>query len=323
MSAPQSTYRARVSVPRQVQIEGRRLSREDFYAWLWQEFTQSGLIGVHEGTVLSESAAEAGLETESWTIDAGEAPRERDWISSQEIEQAELYFETRKGAERSLKRIGELTGLAIGGIEEQKPQDWDAEWKASFTGVRVPPFWYVLPPHRKDDPREAGEVAMLLNPGAGFGTGTHETTQLCMSVIGEIGRDLSSWRVLDFGSGSGILSIASALLGASVDAVEIDPLANENALENARLNSVEDRMRIMQDLPEAAPYELVIANILKPVLLEFAEKLVARMKPGSKLILSGMMEGDLAPVSARYSALLGGKAPETRRLGDWRALVWK
>ncbi len=307
-------------------MRGQKLAREDFFDWVWAEFGRRGLAGVHEGTVLSEQAAESGLETESWTVDSGEAPRERDWIGGQAVETAELYFETSESALAARDAISRATGLEVAAPREQKEQDWDAEWKASFRGAEVPPYWRILPPWVDAGRSTAG--VLRINPGAGFGTGTHETTQLCLGALAELctklPNGLDDERALDFGSGSGILSIALAKLGARVDAVEIDPLANENAAENTRLNDLLDRVRFhtaLEEIASPAPYAIVVANILKPVLLEFSERLVKRLQPGGALVLSGLIDADVEPVSARYGALMG-IAPEVRSLGDWRALVW-
>jgi ribosomal protein L11 methyltransferase len=170
------------------------------------------------------------------------------------------------------------------------------------------------------------EVILRINPGAGFGTGTHETTQLCLEAIGlraRVAGGLSGARVLDFGSGSGILSIGAALAGGQVNGVEIDELAIDNAVENARLNGVEDKIHYSRTLQAAqAIYPVVIANILKPVLIEHAPELARRLdRHGGTLILSGLIDKDVADVSACYSALLG-KPPVKKELGEWRALVW-
>lgn len=332
-----STFRLAVGVPRRVKIRGKLLEREDFYSWAWKALDRFGIAGVHEGTILSEEAAEQGFETESWTLDAAEAPRERDWVASQRTVLAEFYFTSLEGARKAAEELGKIPGLEIGRIEEQKPQDWDAQWKASFLnaaeGVRIPPFWRVLPPWVSDAEAKLaeGERPLRINPGAGFGTGTHETTQLCLRAIAEAGIDgrasISGARVLDFGSGSGILAIGAALLGAEVDAVEIDPLAIDNARENAKLNSpdgaLEGRIQLSRTLESATgKYRVVIANILRPVLLEFATELVSRLDHGGTLILSGLIESDVAQVSEKFSALIGVR-PEKRELAEWRSLVWR
>jgi ribosomal protein L11 methyltransferase len=334
-----SAFILKLSIPLQIQLGGQRLTREDFYSWLWDEFTAHGLQGVHEGTLLCEEAAEAGLETESWTVDSGEAPRERDWMGSQPVADAELYFATEADAQHASARLGEIKELTLSPIREQENEDWDAQWKASFLGngqgVKIEPFWRVLPPWASAEEAglQPGERVLRINPGAGFGTGTHETTQLCLEAIGQasLRMPLSGARALDFGSGSGILSIGAALVGARVLGVEIDPLAIDNAVENAALNGVQGQIEYSKFLAAAeGRYPLVIANILKPVLLEFASQLVGKLETagaggawaGSTLVLSGLIDRDVADVSAAFSALLGGLQPAVKERGEWRALVW-
>jgi ribosomal protein L11 methyltransferase len=169
-----------------------------------------------------------------------------------------------------------------------------------------------------------------VNPGAGFGTGTHETTQLCLERIGELSlqQSLGGISALDFGSGSGILSIGLALLGARVDSVEIDSLAVENARENFELNQVSDQIRCYSDLSAvdqvgAGKYKLIVANILRPVLMEFAKSLVDRLQPGGILVLSGLIEEDVAPVQKRYLELLAGYQAVVSSKNEWRAVVFE
>lgn len=331
-----STFRIFVTVPRSITIKRKKLDRDEFFVWLWREFSGKGILGVHEGTLLSEQAHDAGFEATASTIDAKEAPANRDWVENQSEVSAELYFASLEEALGAIARLKKIQGLQVSdNVEEQLPRDWDAQWKASFSGVKVAPFWEVLPPWKKTEANISSVpppgqsmnlyinlyIRLYINPGAGFGTGTHETTQLCLESLGEL--SLKGKAILDFGSGSGILSIGAALLGAKVDAVEIDQLANENAQENEKLNGVEHSIRILTDLSDApGPYSLVIANILKPVLLEFAEPLVKRLEPGGTLILSGLIEPDVRDVYNRYSELLSRK-PTVHIKGEWRALVWQ
>lgn len=326
-----ATFVVRIEIPR----ETKQGSREAYYTWLWSRLGESGgLLGIYEGTVLSEQAAEQGFETESFTIDAAEAPRERDWIGSQKTVEASLYFESREQAEAAvayLKQQGDVK--VFNDVAEQPEQDWDREWKASFLntpdGVRVPPDWRILPPWvtAEEAGLESGELALRINPGAGFGTGTHETTQLCLEAIGAlVPRGAGERKVLDFGSGSGILSIGAALRGARVWAVEIDPLANDNAADNAQLNGVTDRIQIRERFEEMegapARFDLVVANILRPVLEAFAGALVSRMREGGGLVLSGLVAEDLERIIRCYSPLLPGRTPRTLAKGEWRCIVW-
>jgi ribosomal protein L11 methyltransferase len=329
----ESTFRFKLQVPKQVTVQGEmEFDREDFFNWLWESYGSRGLLGVHEGTLLSEEAAEQGFETDSWTVDAAEAPCERDWVQSQELADAELYFASAELAEVARRELTALTGLNCGTVVEQKPEDWNATWKASFNalekGFEIPPFWKIYPSwieREKEEDGIQGRCKVLrINPGAGFGTGTHETTQLCLQAIGDASKKLrlEGAPVLDFGSGSGILAIGAALLGAFVSAVEIDSMAIENAVENATINEVEEQVVYSKTLGPVGDYfPLVIANILRPVLIEFAPELVRRLAPRGTLVLSGLIESDVSEIDRVFSGLLGRK-PEIRALNEWRCLVW-
>lgn len=342
-----SSFTFVVEVPRQVQWtrdEGlRTFERDDFFAFLWEYLGAGsdlfadgeGLVGIHEGTLLSQEAFDSGAESETWMVDSGEAPRDRDWIASQTCESAVIYFGKREAATQARKIVIQCTGLVCGEILEQKAEDWDAAWKVSFQGVVVPPCWEILPPWR-ESPESANSKVIRLNPGAGFGTGTHETTQLCLQAVAFAIPDLlregfrgknegKRLQVLDFGSGSGILSIGAAVLGADVDGIEIDSLAIDNANENLAMNAIEGQVRFVRTLEELGTpdkkYPVVIANILRPVLLEFAALLVEKTERPGRIVLSGLIATDLPEVIVRYSSLLG-TAPQIFERGEWRALVF-
>lgn len=326
-------FKLKLIIPRTLTLDQESVEREVFYDWTWSEFGDQGLLGVDEGTLLSEQAAEQGLATESWTVDSGEAPRERDWVGSQDHVTAEFYFSEESEAQHAASILKEISDLEVIGIEEQKVQDWDAEWKASFLnageGVKIPPFWRVVPPWveekaLKDHP--AAEKLLRINPGAGFGTGTHETTQLCLEAIGRVHLEssLQGQRVLDFGSGSGILAISMALLGAQVHGVEIDPLAIDNAQENAQINQVSDRIQWSESLQGfSGSYALIVANILRPVLLEFARPLIDRLEQlQAPLILSGLIESDVESVIQTYGQILKREPKSVFAQGEWRAILF-
>lgn len=186
--------------------------------------------------------------------------------------------------------------------------------------IQVPPFWHIGPPDMK---LGGSGVALRLGAGAGFGDGAHETTQLCLQAIAATSPKHGAWQLLDFGSGSGILAIAAAKLRARVDAVEIDEAAIAHAHENARLNAVDQQIlfqRSLDGLP--GPYALIVANILRPVLLQAAPALAARLSPGKTLVLSGLVATDVPEIIARYSPLLAGRRPTIHQRGEWRAVVF-
>ncbi len=329
-------------------------SRDALFEGLWSTFggDSEGLVGIHEGTVLSDEANERGLTTESWTLDSGEAPRERDWIGDSDSVDTQFFFGSEEVANSVHSLLTQLLGAgSVSPVTEQENRDWDAEWKASFRGIRVEPDWLVLPPWGNAEELSPGFQGRILTvlPGAGFGTGTHETTQLCLKLLSQVHRekgalssDFARMPALDFGSGSGILGLAAAHLGHSVDAIEIDPLAIDNAIENAALNQLESKVRYAQRLEDLEPnsaskYSLIFANILRPVLVEFAPLLlrswrVDRDGASGAIILSGLIETDVAEVISRYNSVFesiqSDSAPPKRKLrwtqlaqGDWRGLL--
>ena len=193
--------------------------------------------------------------------------------------------------------------------------------RADGVGIVIAPHWRIVPTLGAD---EGDEVRLVIDPGPGFGDGTHETTQLCLQAIAALARRSGPLRMLDFGSGSGILAIGAAKLRAVVDAVEIDAAAGAHGERNARANCVDDQIRHAPTLEGTrGPFDLVVANILRAVLLEFADALVARLGPGATLVLSGLVSTDVPQVSVRYASLLGQEQPEVYERGDWRALVWR
>jgi ribosomal protein L11 methyltransferase len=322
-----------LSVPDPVRTVGlepvSELSREEFFGWLWGAFGERGLVGVHEGTCLAGDSEVAP----EWTLDVAQAPSSRDWVAEQSIlEQVQLYFTSQAEAEVAIQLLKEWPSLGIQGIHEQLDQDWDADWKASFLnageGVVVPPYWRILPPWSR--PSDLQEKPLWINPGAGFGTGTHETTQLCLQALSEVApRFPKAPFALDFGSGSGILAIALARLGYSVQAVEVDTMAIENAQENAALNQVESRIQFHTALPVEPPsgYSILVANILKPTLLEFAPQLIERVAPDGVLLLSGLLESDVSEVVEAYLRVASTSSRTDLRplvctqvapLGEWR-----
>jgi ribosomal protein L11 methyltransferase len=288
---------------------------------------EAAFMGVTEGVMLSEEAHTRGYETESWVLDEGMAPHERDWLSHERDLTMVAYFKDEASAKRAVSWLqSEYVLKKIPKVEAEAEQDWNAKWKASFTGIDVSPDLRVLPPwseeweKARDAKKTKGIIA--INPGAGFGTGTHETTQLCLQTLLSLG-DLTGKTILDFGSGSGILGIAAALQGGAVTCVEIDPMANENALDNAKLNNVENKIMIVEAIPESLHHrkvDVLLANILRPILLRFAPMIKDCLKPDAELVLSGLIETDLDEVIRTYQE--GGAQFEITRLqkNEWRAL---
>jgi len=187
--------------------------------------------------------------------------------------------------------------------ETVEDQPWERAWMDSFQpmcfGERlwIYPSWHEAP----DD----GTVQLLLDPGLAFGTGTHPTTALCLEWLD--GEDLSGMDVLDYGCGSGILAIAALKLGAN-DAVatDIDPQALQATLDNAERNSI-NPAQLHTCYPEQLPnrtYDIVMANILAGPLVELAPVLLAALRPGGKLVLSGILATQAESIENAYKNAL-------------------
>jgi ribosomal protein L11 methyltransferase len=199
-------------------------------------------------------------------------------------------------------------------LTELEERDWVRAWLEHFHPMRFGRRLWVCPTHQT--PPDPTGVTIRLDPGLAFGTGTHPTTALCLEWLD--GVPLNGRTVLDYGCGSGILAIAAAKLGArKVWAVDIDPQALLASDDNADENGVEDRIELAGPaaLPETLTVDVLLANILAGVLVRLAPEFSRRVRPGGRLVLSGILEPH---VEAVREAFLGDFvfAP-IRRREDW------
>ncbi|WP_437316903.1 50S ribosomal protein L11 methyltransferase [Sorangium sp. So ce385] len=186
------------------------------------------------------------------------------------------------------------------------------------TIVEVPPrFRVVTGPWDA----EADERTIVLGPSHAFGDGRHESTRMCLQALAAFA-PRGGFRLLDVGSGTGILSIAAAKLGGEAIGVDIDAAAIAISAENARRSAVEARVRFATTWPDGS-FDIVVANILRDVLTELAPLIAARLAPLGTLILSGLVSTDVPEIVARYAPLLAGRRPEIFERGAWRTLVWR
>lgn len=177
-----------------------------------------------------------------------------------------------------------------------KEEDWATAWKAYFKPIRIGKHFLVKPTWEEAAPG-AGDIVLELDPGMAFGTGTHPTTTLCLEVLEEIVRP--GMEVFDLGTGSGILAIAAAKLGATVKAVDLDPVAVRVARENVELNGVSPRVKVTSGNLGAGlegQADLVVANIIADVILALLGELGRLLRPGGEFIASGIIEARAAEV---------------------------
>ncbi len=198
--------------------------------------------------------------------------------------------------------------------ETLEDQVWERAWMDDFSPMRFGERLWIVPSWT--DAPDPNGVNLKLDPGLAFGTGTHETTALCLEWLD--GHALNGKTVLDFGCGSGVLAIAALLLGAGqTTGTDIDPQALIASEENARNNGVADRLDLF--LPEQMPAEyrcdVLVANILAGPLVELAELLAGYCKPGAGLALSGILAEQADDVRNAYSRWFD-LTPTTQK-GDW------
>jgi ribosomal protein L11 methyltransferase len=173
-------------------------------------------------------------------------------------------------------------------LEQLEDKDWEREWMDNFHPMKFGQRLWICPSWREVPEPDA--VNVMLDPGLAFGTGTHPTTALCLTWLD--GLDLKGKTVVDFGCGSGILSLAALKLGAKkVIGIDIDPQALQASLENAKRNQCEDRLELFlpKDQPEFKA-DVVVANILAGPLRELAPVIVEYVKHQGVLALSGVLE---------------------------------
>ena len=180
-------------------------------------------------------------------------------------------------------------------------QDWERVWLTSFKPVQVGTKLWVCPSWC--EPVEPSARNIILDPGLAFGTGTHATTNMCLEWLAE--QNLEGQRVLDYGSGSGILAIAAIMSGAeAADAVDIDPLAVDACDENAKRNGVDSKLHACLPLQLAeepvARYRLVIANILAEVIIELRDTLLLHLSTDGELLLTGILSTQAERVKASF-----------------------
>src|SRR6266436_8685623 len=209
-------------------------------------------------------------------------------------------------------------------LREIEDRDWLAEWKKDWQPVQVgrfiiaPPWLESVPPASAGGSSEA-PIVIHINPGMAFGTGTHETTRLCLKAIEKYFRGGS---FLDVGTGTGILAIAAARLfpEARVEAVDTDAEAIEIARENARLNGVGEQIefRVGSVTEQTSSADLVCANLTAPVIVELLPAL--RGATCGQLILSGILAEQSELVQSRLLEL-GADGFESDQDGEWIALV--
>ena len=207
----------------------------------------------------------------------------------------------KKGMERELDTLLSNFGKEFAGMRFSTTtktiheKNWNADWEKSIGIVEATSKIIIKPSWKKLRKKDKGKIVLHIDPKMAFGTGHHETTRLSLVLLEEFVHP--GVAVLDFGSGTGILAIAAVKLGAaSALAIDNDPWAVENALENISRNRVPRKVKAVEGDGRKLPkrlFDVVVANIDLPTITKCLADLVKRLKPQGTLIISGLLTTDL------------------------------
>lgn len=223
-----------------------------------------------------------------------------------------------------IKVYGLQTGPLSVQVKEVGEEDWANAWKQYYFPVRVTRFLTVVPSWVDYEKEQDDELLIELDPGLAFGTGTHPTTQLSLTALEQTIRGNEC--VLDVGTGSGVLSIASKLLGASkVTAFDIDEMATRVAKENIALNPTIGEIEVYENnllVGVDQKSDLIVANILAEILLQMPEDAYRNLNDDGRLILSGIIESKANEVKEAYQKA-GFTLVERMIMREWNCFIMK
>ena len=239
-----------------------------------------------------------------------------------------IYFQNQQWDESKLNLLVETISKYKPGFNHSNIQtnniplqDWTESWKENFKLFNLTENIIIKPDWDEYQPQN-GEIVITISPKMAFGTGHHETTQLVMMMLQKYLKN--GHRVLDAGTGSGILAILAAQLGAvEITAFDNDPIAIENTKENFSLNNIDIKYDIVcgvLDDIEKSEYDIIVANIDRSVLLDLPERIVDYIKPGGTLILSGLLSRDEDKILNAYEEF-NWQVIEKEQKGAWLVLV--
>ncbi|MDQ0269507.1 50S ribosomal protein L11 methyltransferase [Cytobacillus purgationiresistens] len=209
-------------------------------------------------------------------------------------------------------------------ISEVNEEEWATAWKKYYHPVKISERFTIVPTWEEYTPVSSDELIIELDPGMAFGTGTHPTTVMCIQALERTIQDGD--QVIDVGTGSGVLSIAAAMLGSEkVKALDLDEVAVNSARINIKLNKVHDRVDVSQNnLLDGVneQVDVVVANILAEVILRFTDDVARAVKTGGYFIASGIIQQKKQDVKDAIVAA-GFDIVETIQMEDWVAIIGK
>ncbi|NCX95117.1 MAG: 50S ribosomal protein L11 methyltransferase [Chitinophagia bacterium] len=234
----------------------------------------------------------------------------------QEADALHAYIEPAHFAEATLQELIDGAGYAMVSIA---PENWNAVWEANFEPVIIPGYCTIYAPFHGLVPDTPYKLCIM--PKMSFGTGHHATTQLMLELMREM--DFKGKRVLDFGTGTGVLAIMAEKLGSTtLLAIDNEAWSVENAAENSAQNSCKYITVVQNEDTELPAFtaDIILANINRHVLLAFMEKLYEQTAKGGYLLLSGILQADVAILS-EATAKAGYQPVQQKEKNGWVAML--
>ncbi|MFJ7735330.1 50S ribosomal protein L11 methyltransferase [Lysinibacillus sp. NPDC097287] len=227
-----------------------------------------------------------------------------------------------KAAITNLTNFNIDIGDNVVSIVEVNEEDWATAWKQYYHPVKISERFTIVPTWEDYTPVATDELIIELDPGMAFGTGTHPTTVMCLQGLEKVVQPGDT--VVDIGTGSGVLSIGAAMLGAkSVHALDLDEVAVRSAKENVELNKVSDTVSVFHgNLLDTVkePADVVVANILAEIIMSFTDDAFTIVKPGGLYVTSGIIGAKREDVKVALEAS-GFVIEEVLMMEDWVAII--
>ena len=227
--------------------------------------------------------------------------------------------------ESVIKKLAAQDLIKSYSVEENEiiNKNWNEEWEKSINVIEVTERIIIKPSFREFSPNE-DQIVITIDPKMSFGTGEHQTTKLVLKLLEKnIVRGCS---VLDVGTGTGILAIASVKLGAgNATGIDNDEWCYNNAIENIRLNNVSDKIKIhLLEINKVAErnFDFIVANIQKDILIDISSEIKNHLKQNGTIILSGLLLADEKDISTCYKSL-GFTLIQKEKMDEWIALLMK
>lgn len=255
-----------------------------------------------------------------WELDITGVNEENDFIKVFTNEDSEVHSPDFEKILRGLKQEGILESFELSESTIEN-KNWNEEWEKTINVIEVSEKIVIKPTFRDYTPKE-GQLVLTIDPKMSFGTGEHQTTKLMLHMIDKYVSNND--KVLDVGTGTGVLAIAAVKLGAAkAIAFDNDEWCYENGLENCLLNNVQDTVEIrcceISDISQG-DFDLVLANINKHILMEIGTSLKEKLSRQGKLILSGLLFNDEEDIVKKY-AEYGFKLVDKLQMDEWISLV--